>query len=174
MLLWLHFIYAGLRRGELLNLKTGDADLDGRTLRVVRGKGNKTRIIPMVDELKQAIADWLEYRPPCGHDYLFTTNRGNRIYPSRMQIIWRKTLERSGIKRSGVSMHTLRHSFATLLLQSGRADLVAIQHLIGHSRLGTTAIYLYVDAQQLREAIAAHPLAAESRSPEQTGTMQDT
>ena len=168
------FIYAGVRRGELLNLKVGEADLSAGTLRVVRGKGNKTRIIPLMTELRQAIADWLEYRPPCGHDYLFTTNRGNRIYPSRMQIIWRKTLERSGIKQPGVSMHTLRHSFATLLLQTGNADLVSIQHLLGHIRLDTTAIYLHVDAQQLREAIAAHPLAAESRSPEQTGTMQDT
>ena len=81
------FIYGGLRRGELLNLKVGDVDLSEGTLWVVRGKGKKTRIIPMVDELKRAIADWLEYRPPCGHGYLFTTNRGNRIHPSRMQII---------------------------------------------------------------------------------------
>jgi len=168
------FVYAGLRRGELLDLRVGDVDLEERTMRVVRGKGQKTRIIPMVEELGQAIADWLEYRRSCGHDYLFTTNRGNRIYPSRLQIIWRKILQRSGIKRSGVSMHTLRHSFATLLLRSGRADLVSIQHLLGHSRLDTTAIYLHVGAEQVREAMSGHPLAAESRAPYRSGSIRDT
>jgi len=57
-------------------------------------------------------------------------------------------------------MHTLRHSFATLLLQTGKVDLVSIQHLLGHSRLDTTAIYLHVGARQLQEAITAHPLSA--------------
>jgi len=154
------FIYTGVRRGELLNLRLGDVDAEAKALRVERGKGRKTRIIPMVEELIEAVEDWLEYRPPCGHDYLFATNRGNRIYPTRLQIIWRKTLHRSGITRMGVSMHTLRHSFATLLLQSGQADLVSIQQLLGHSRLDTTAIYLHVDSSQLRDAIAAHPLTA--------------
>ena len=156
------FIYAGLRRGELLNLKISDVDLGARTLRVVQAKGNKTRIIPLVEELCEAIADWLQYRQATNHDYLFTTNRGNRIYPSRLQIIWRKVLQRSGVKRSDVTMHTLRHSFATLLLQSGQADLVSIQHLLGHSRLDTTAIYLHVGAQQLLETIGAHPLCTRS------------
>ena len=165
------FVYTGVRRGELLNLKVGDADLGTRTLRIVRGKGKKTRIIPMVDELKQAFSDWLECRRSRRHDYLFTTNRGNRIYPTRLQIIWKNTLNRSGINRSGVSMHTLRHSFATLLLQTGNADLVSIQHLLGHSRLDTTAIYLHVGAQQLREAIAAHPLAATASGAYRSGSV---
>jgi len=154
------FIYTGMRRGELLNLRISDIDMERRQLRVDRGKGNKTRLIPMVEELAEAIQDWLEYRPSRQHDYLFATNRGNRIYATRLQIIWRKTLERSGIGRPGVSMHTLRHSFATLLLQSGEADLVSIQHLLGHSSLDTTAIYLHVADRQMREAISAHPLAA--------------
>ncbi len=153
------FIYAGLRRGELLGLKIGDADLSAGTLRVVRGKGNKTRIIPMVKELGETIADWLEYRRTKGHDYLFTTNRGNRIYPTRLQIIWRNTLERSGINRSGVSMHTLRHSFATLLLRSGQCSLVEIQQILGHSRLDTAAVYLHFSERGLRDAAHAHPLA---------------
>jgi len=154
------FIYTGVRRGELLNLRLGDVDAEAKALRVERGKGRKTRIIPMVEELIEALEDWLQYRPACDHDYLFSTNRGNRIYPTRLQVIWKKTLKRSGLRRSGVSMHTLRHSFATLLLQSGQAALVSIQHLLGHSRLDTTAIYLHVDTSQLRDAIVGHPLTA--------------
>ena len=154
------FIYTGVRRGELLNLKLADADFEEKRLRVDRGKGNKTRVLPMVDELIEALQDWLQYRPDCDHNYLFTTIRGNRVYPSRLQVIWKKTLGRSGITKDGVTMHTLRHSFATLLLQSGDADLVSIQHLLGHSRLDTTAIYLHVADRQMREAVDAHPLSS--------------
>lgn len=153
------FIYTGIRRSELLNLKVGDIDLQGGVLRVVSGKGGKTRVIPIVEELREALADWLDIRPArCRHDNLFVTSHGNRIYPARLQAIWRKHARRSGLDRPGVSLHTLRHSFATLLLQSGKADLVSIQHLLGHSRLDTTAIYLHVGGQHLREAIGAHPL----------------
>jgi site-specific recombinase XerD len=153
------FIYSGLRRGELLGLKMSDVGLETGSLRVVDGKGKKSRVIPMHGKLREALGDWLQYRRTKGHDYLFTTNRGNRIYPSRIQIIWKKTLKRSGVKRSGVTIHTLRHSFATLLLQSGEVDLVSLQHLLGHSRLDTTAIYLHVGTKQLQNAVSAHPLA---------------
>jgi len=154
------FVYAGLRRGELLNLRVADIDLAESTLRVVSGKGRKTRIIPMVPELNQALEDWLQMRAKFASGYLFVTVRGNRIYPSRLQIIWKKVLSRAGLCRPGVTMHTLRHSFATLLLQSGKTDLVSIQHLLGHTRLDTTAIYLHVTSQQMREAVSAHPLSA--------------
>lgn len=154
------FIYAGLRRAELLNLRLVDVDLTARTLRVVSGKGRKTRVVPVVDELRDAIANWLEIRPtPARVDHLFVTCRGNRIFANRLQIIWRKLRDGAGISRPGVSMHSIRHSFATLLLQSGEADLVSIQQLLGHSRLDTTAVYLHVSGQHLREAVAAHPLA---------------
>lgn len=117
-------------------------------------------MVPLAEEPLQALADWLEFRPAdCGHDYLFTTSRGNRVHPSRMQRIWRAILERSGIARPGVSLHTLRHSAATLLLQSGKCDIVQIQQLLGHSRLDTTAIYLHVEPGDLRRAMAAHPLS---------------
>ena len=90
------FVYTGLRRTELLNLKTSDIDLHERTLRVVSGKGGKTRVVPIVPELREALADWLELRPPTRrHSFLFVTNRGNRIYPTRLQVIWQKLRESS-------------------------------------------------------------------------------
>lgn len=157
------FIFAGLRRGELLELKVRDVDLAEATLRVASAKERKSRIIPLVQELEAAIADWLEMRERFTNEHLFITVRGNRIYPSRLQLIWKKVLRRAGLERPGVTMHTLRHSFATLLLQSGKVDLVTIQQLLGHTRLDTTAIYLHVTSQQMRSAVSMHPLSANSR-----------
>ena len=151
-------IFTGMRRGELINLRVGDVSLSERAV-TVRGKGGKMRVIPLVEEVVEAIRDWLEFRPEdCGHDYLFTTTQGNRIYPSRMQRIWKPILQRSGIEAEGVSLHTLRHSMATLLLQSGECSLVEIQRILGHSRLDTTAVYLHVNEGELRKAVMAHPL----------------
>ena len=151
-------IFTGMRRGELINLRLGDISLTKRTVQVF-GKGGKSRVIPLVDQLVQALSDWLEFRPTCcKHDYLFSTFHGNRIHPSGMQRIWADILEKSGLSTEGVTLHTLRHSMATLLLLSGKCSLVEIQQILGHSRLDTTAIYLHVGGIQLRQAVEAHPL----------------
>ena len=150
--------FTGMRRGELLGLGLADVGLDGAVVHVRHGKGGKSRLIPLADDAVEAIGDWLEVRPSSKAQTLFVTVRGNRIYPSRLQVIWRRVLGQSGIARPGVTLHTLRHSFATLLLQSG-ANLFTIQKLLGHSRLDTTAVYLHVAGEDLREGIMKHPLA---------------
>ena len=68
-------------------------------------------------------------------------------------------MDKSGVRRDGVSLHTLRHSAATLLLQSGTCDIVQIQRLLGHSRLDTTAVYLHMEPRDLQAAMQAHPLS---------------
>ncbi len=152
-------VFTGMRRGELIDLRVGDVSLREGTVRI-RGKGQKERVLPLVDRAVEAVRDWSELRPNHrGHDYLFTTTHGNRIHPSRMQLIWRSIFERTDIEDDGVSLHTLRHSMATLLLQSGEASLPEIQRILGHSRLDTTAIYLHVTEGEIREAVSAHPLA---------------
>ena len=154
-------IFTGVRRGELINLRVGDVSLREGTVRVM-GKGSKMRVIPLVDQAIEAIRDWLEFRrEQCDHNFLFTTTHDNRIYPSRMQRIWKSILERADIDNDGVTLHTLRHSMATLLLQSGQCSLVEIQKILGHSRLDTTAVYLHVCDGDLRDAVQAHPLAAQ-------------
>ena len=157
-------IFTGVRCGELINLRLGDVDLEDGLLRV-NGKGGKWRTVPLAEEARTAVADWLELRSSdCQHDYLFTTTRGNRIHPSRMQRIWGSIYERSGIEREGISLHTLRHSCATLLLNSGTCDVFQIQQLLGHSRLDTTGIYLHLGPHDLQQAISKHPLSRSSRS----------
>ena len=155
-------IYTGIRRGELINLRLGDVDLQNRLLRI-NGKGGRWRVVPLAEEAYAALSDWLELRPAdCAHDYVFTTARKNRIHPSRMQRIWQSILARTDIKREGITLHTLRHSCATLLLQTGTCDIVQIQQLLGHSRLDTTAIYLHLEPHDLRAAMAVHPLGQSS------------
>ena len=152
-------ILTGVRRAELIALRVGDIDRDAGVVLIRNGKGGKARAVPLVADVVRAVDDWLEFRPDRRHDYLFTTTRSNRIHPSRIQIIWKRVLQDSGITRPGVSLHTMRHSFATLLLQNG-VDLVSIQQILGHTRLDTTAVYLHVGGAELRKAVAAHPLCA--------------
>ncbi len=157
-------IFAGLRRGEIINLKVTDIDLTEDTLRVVAGKGNKTRVIPIVPELHAAIADWMEIRLGRREETLFLTIQRGPIDFNCLHKLWKRALRKSGIDRPGVSLHTMRHSFATLLLQSGEVDLVSIMNLLGHTRLDTTAVYLHIASPQMRSAVHAHPL---SKRPEQ-------
>lgn len=116
-------------------------------------------MLPLAEEVACAIAAWLALRSPqCKHDFVFTTKRSNRIHPSQMQRIWSRLLARSGVRSEGVSLHTLRHSAVTLLLQSGTCDILQMQQLLGHSRLDTTAIYRHVAPRDLQAAMARHPL----------------
>ena len=158
-------IFTGMRRSELLELRLGDVDREAGVVLIRNGKGGRARSVPLVADAVQAVDDWLEFRPECGHDYLFATTHGNRIHATRLQIIWKRVLRDSGITRPGVSLHTLRHSAATLLLQNG-VDLVSIQQILGHTRLDTTAVYLHTNTEDLRKGIGHHPLAIGERERE--------
>lgn len=150
-------VFTGVRRSELLALRLEDVMLPSRTLHVRCGKGGKGRMIPLVEEVVDAIGTWLAVRPVAAHDYLFTTVCGNRIYPSRLQIIWQRVRKQSGVTREGVSLHTLRHTFATLLLKGG-ANLVTIQEMPRHTDLATTSTCLQVSVPHLQDAARLHPL----------------
>lgn len=150
-------IYQGLRRAEVLGLQLRDVDTEAMTLLVRRGKGGKSRMMPLAEPAADAIADWLEFRPTCAHSYLFTT-RGDRSMSAKdLQRMFRRTVARSGIEREGVTLHTLRHTFATLLLREG-VNVRALQRLLGHSSIETTALYLHLETDDLRDAVARHPL----------------
>jgi site-specific recombinase XerD len=159
-------VFTGMRRGELLALRLTDVCAATQTMHIRNGKGGKGRVIPLAEEVLGPLARWLEVRPGGRTDALFTTTQGNRIHPTRLQIIWRRVLRDSGITRDGVSLHTLRHSFATLLLRNG-ADLVTIQELLGHTRLDTTAVYLHLAGDDTRRGILKHPLV-KAATPTQT------
>jgi len=148
----------GLRISEALSLKRSDAPLP-QTLRIV-GKGSKTRIVPVLPAVREAIDAYLAQVPFAldPDQPLFRAKRGGALSPRHIQATVQTLRGRLGLPASATP-HALRHSFATHLLGAG-ADLRSIQELLGHASLSTTQRYTQVDAQALLSAYSkAHPHA---------------
>jgi site-specific recombinase XerD len=153
---------SGLRAEELVTLDVGAVDFDGEELRV-EGKGSKTRILPTGEPALKAVARYLERARPAlatgdGEAALFLSKSGRRLSTSDVRRRLRAWTRRAEVQ-GGVSPHTLRHSFATHLLEGG-ADLRTIQELLGHASISTTQIYTRVESARLKSAYAkSHPRA---------------
>lgn len=151
-------LYAtGIRRAELISLKTANIFLDERVLRV-RGKGDKEREIPIPDDLMQKLQLYIallkEKFPEA--KYLFLSKKGVTLYPAAVNKIVAKILIKEGI-RGKRSPHTLRHSLATHLLNNG-ADLNSIKEVLGHANLAATQVYTHNSFEQLKKVYKkAHP-----------------
>ncbi len=146
----------GLRISEALSLRRRDAPL-GESLRVV-GKGGKTRLVPLLAAVREAVDDYLARLPnPLeADDALFRGNRGGALGPRQVQQLVSGLRGRLGLSERATP-HALRHAFATHLLGAG-ADLRSIQELLGHASLSTTQRYTAVDAEGLLSAYGkAHP-----------------
>lgn len=150
----------GLRVSELVTLKLSDLYMDERYIRVM-GKGAKERLVPVsqraIDELRYWFIDRNALKiKPGEQDYVFLNRRGAHLTRTMVYIMIRDTAVAAGIQKP-VSPHTLRHSFATALLEGG-ADLRAIQAMLGHEKIGTTEIYTHLDMSHIREDILrCHP-----------------
>ncbi len=151
---------SGLRVSELINLKLSDMYMREGYLRIV-GKGNKQRLVPISRESVKWFDYWLEDRgrldiKPEAMDIAFLNRYGRQLTRAMIFTIIKTLAREAGIQKT-ISPHTLRHSFATHLLQNG-ADLRIIQQLLGHESISTTEIYTHVDVQDLREAVLKfHP-----------------
>ena len=156
----LELLYAsGLRISELLNLKLNDISFDEDILKVV-GKGDKQRIVPIGDVALKYLKLYInKYRSLIlrskNSEYLFINNNGNQMTRQGFFKILKKQCMLKGIKKE-VSPHTLRHSFASHLLNNG-ADLRTIQELLGHSDISTTQVYTHLINEKLKEDYKAHP-----------------
>ena len=142
---------SGLRVSELVNLKSHDIDFDNSAVRVF-GKGSKERVLPISDYALEAIKlyivnarIWLSKGKTS--EYLFLNNHGDNMTRQAFFKILKNLAFEKGIKTS-FSPHTLRHSFATHLLERG-ADLRSIQELLGHSSISTTQIYTYLSSDKI-------------------------
>ena len=143
--------HTGIRVGELCNLRLGDVTTSERKgSLLVRGKGDKDRVLPLNADVRQALDTYRAVRPTVSDDHLFIGQRGEPLQPEAVQLIVRKYAQRAGL--AGVTPHSLRHSFAKHVLDAG-ADLATVSRLLGHERLETTAIYTQPTARDLDEAV---------------------
>lgn len=148
----------GLRVSELVNMKLSDLYLEDRVL-LVRGKGNKERLVPVSNKAISDLKRWFFDRnlmkiKPGEDDYVFLNRRGAHLTRTMILIMVKRQAEKAGIKKK-ISPHTFRHSFATALLQGG-ADLRSIQAMLGHEKIDTTLVYTHISNEQLRKAILEH------------------
>ncbi|MBR1395010.1 MAG: tyrosine recombinase XerD [Prevotella sp.] len=148
----------GLRVSELTGLKLSDLFLDDGFIRV-NGKGSKERLVPISPRAVKELEWWFDDRQQMTikageEDYVFLNRRGAHLTRTMILIMIKRQAEAAGIRKT-ISPHTLRHSFATALLEGG-ADLRAIQAMLGHESIGTTEIYTHIDMTMLRQEILEH------------------
>ena len=148
----------GLRVSELTNLKLSNLYIEEQYIRVM-GKGSKERLVPISPRALDELNYWFAERnvmkiKPGEEDYVFLNRRGQHLTRTMILIMIKRYAVEAGIKKT-ISPHTLRHSFATSLLEGG-ADLRAIQAMLGHESIGTTEIYTHIDTSTLRQEILEH------------------
>jgi integrase/recombinase XerC len=149
------FYASGMRRAELAGVRLADVDLAERTIRVT-GKGNKERLVVINRAAADAIEAYLRVRPRSADPALFLGRGGKALTPKHVWRIFRDIYRVSGIQKHA-SPHTLRHSFATHLVENG-VDLETVRELLGHESLATTGVYLQLAMGHKRRAYdEAHP-----------------
>jgi len=138
---------AGLRVGEILNLKLKDIDSDRMQIRIEQGKGQKDRYSILSEKVLVLLREYVkEYQPA---DYLFEGQGGGQYSASSIQALMRRHKKKCGITKKATP-HTLRHSFATHLLDNG-TDTRFIQELLGHKHISTTQIYTHLSSRSLKD-----------------------
>ena len=140
------FYSTGCRVGEMVNVKISDIDFSSKTIKVM-GKGSKERIVYYGDYASKYLEDYLKKKDKKG--YLFTNKRGEKLTIEEVEYIVRDIMKHISIK-THVTPHTLRHTFATHLLNNG-ADIRTVQELLGHANLSTTGIYTHVSSDRLKD-----------------------
>lgn len=159
----LTFYLTGMRISELINIKITDIDMSGQQVKIL-GKRNKERLVPLPDHLKATLKEYLAKRSeihgsdPQVNPYLFITNRGKQTYQKLVYRIINKYLSYVSTNAKK-SPHTLRHSFATIMLNKG-AELNSIKEILGHSSLSATQVYTHNSIEKLIQIYKqAHPRA---------------
>jgi site-specific recombinase XerD len=151
------FLFAGLRKKELLKLKYADVDIENLSIFVNQGKGNKDRIVPMSFTLAQSLKRYLDERKRLNKtcpEFFVSLNRNMGFTSIGLRNLVRKIKVTSKIN---FTIHKLRHTFATLMLEGG-CDIFSLSKMMGHSDIKTTTIYLAASAEHLRSQMTKHPL----------------
>lgn len=171
-------LYAGLRRSELLDLKTRHIRLSESRIVVEHGKGGKSRVIPVCADAVDACRAWLRVREqafergawvrrPCRHDYLLDYDHSRRLADEGLRSLLREAAAIAGYRGDRALLpHSLRHFYATHLCESG-ADLKSISELLGHADLTTTAVYLHGSEARLKEVAELAVIRVPDNRPKQ-------
>jgi site-specific recombinase XerD len=136
----------GLRVSEVVTLRVADLDIDELVVHIKKAKGKKDRISVLPEKLKTDIQNSIAGKNK--NDFVFESNRGGKLTTTSLQKVFHKALEKSGIKKDA-TFHSLRHSFATHLLENG-TDVRYVQELLGHANIRTTQIYTKVTNPKLK------------------------
>jgi site-specific recombinase XerD len=145
-------VYTAVRRQELLDLDVPDVDLNERRLTVRRGKGSKRRAVPLSQDCTKALREWFDIRATlgCRHPGLFMTDRGRRLGENGLAKLLDRARAMADLREARhITPHAIRHAAATRMLKNG-ADLRSIQHILGHTNINTTQVYLHTDEHQLQ------------------------
>lgn len=152
MLIFHILYYCGLRKGELLALDWDDIDLQKDTLTIRYSKNKTGRIVPIHPELKGLLDIYLNQRLPLEDRALIIGERGKRICKNSFTNMMNSYLKISGLKKKGYTAHSLRHSFATRLIEKN-VNIFLVQRLLGHKSLDATKIYVHFDSRSYKEAV---------------------
>lgn len=151
------FIFAGLRKSELLNLKLTDVDVENMTIFIRKGKGAKDRIIPFSQTLKDILVEYIRERDKLKSNCLnfFVSMYQDKGMASKGLRMIKKRIEK--VSKIKFKIHSLRHTFATLMLEGG-CDIFSLSKMMGHNDIKTTTIYLSSTPEHLRLEMDKHPL----------------
>jgi integrase/recombinase XerD len=148
----------GLRRGEVIKLRVTDYDRERMALKVVDSKNRKSRVLPLPRGVASELDAWLDMRPQCKHEHLFTSREGGKLNPRAIYRMMDRLSQKAGLGGKHLRPHMLRHTAATMALRSSR-DLLATQHLLGHSDPSITRIYCHLTDDDVRRTVASNPLS---------------
>jgi len=145
-------LYSGIRVGELVDLRLSDIEIGERSGRVkITGKGRKYREVPLHVNARHVLKDWLEVRPKDEETDHFFVGKGGPMTPRGVQQRLAKIGDAADVK---VTLHILRHTFATRLLREAKVDIVTTSNLMGHENIATTTIYTQPTDADLEDAVA--------------------
>lgn len=157
------FLNCGMRLSELVGMNQNDIK---ETTVLLRGKGNKERIVYLNQACLDALEHYLEFKKHLTRNArkrdksaLFLSRNGNRISKRQVERIVEGYLQKSGLSGMGYSVHKLRHTAATIMYQHGNVDVRVLQEILGHTNLGTTQIYTHVSNDQMKHASESTPLS---------------
>ena len=160
------FLNCGLRLAELVSLNIRDINFENNTM-IVKGKGNKERMVYLNKSCVLALNAYLRERPHDGladedaRKALFLSRLNKRVGRQAVQLMVYKYLKDIGLDGQHYSVHKLRHTAATLMYQHGDVDVLTLKEVLGHENLSTTEIYTHIENQQIKDAISNNPLSKE-------------